>query len=413
MINNGQQIQSEKPDLTDLLSVTVSKPVYTPKDTIIISLHAFNELKSQIKSLCLSVVPETTSSTLMNLTQPKAQLQANADYLPETKGISLSGKLTELSSQTPVKGKRINLSIIGKGSDFMAVRTDSSGRFFFALPSYQGSRDIFLCAEKTQVTDLKIFVDNDFCALPVHLPSPAFFLSEQERKIALSMALNRQIDSYFYSDTLSKMLDETKEDHAFYGKPTAILYFDQYVQLPTLEEYFNELPGMVKVRKRNSQKYFKVTGSDNLLYYDPLVLIDWVAVDEPDRILAVAPQNISRIEIINELYIKGGQTYGGIISIITKKNDYAGIDLPATGIFVKYGFLTEDVCNDTLDDVAKYHPDVRNTLLWKPGITIQQDRIEKFVFRAPDKPGRYNVVVEGITPTGVILTTTSIFEIKN
>jgi len=28
----------------------------------------------------------------------------------------------------------------------------------------------------------------------------------------------------------------------FLGKASTVIYLDQYVQLPTLEEYFNELP---------------------------------------------------------------------------------------------------------------------------------------------------------------------------
>ena len=34
-----------------------------------------------------------------------------------------------------------------------------------------------------------------------------------------------------------------------------------YVQLPTLEEYFNELPTLAKVRKRQGEKYFKILGA--------------------------------------------------------------------------------------------------------------------------------------------------------
>jgi hypothetical protein len=412
-VNSEQLIQSAKPEVTGIFSVSAGKPVYASHDTVNLTIRAVNESVSQITSLCLSVVPETTASASFHLPQPTEPYEPTKEYIPETRGISLTGKLTETLSQIPVKGKRINLSIIGQGRDFMAVRTDSIGRFFFALPDYRGPRDLFLCAEKTPATDLKIWIDNDFCALPVQLPSPAFSLTEQERKIALNMALNRQIYSNFHNDTLQESPEEKSEEHAFYGEPSNVLYLDQYVQLPTLEEYFNELSGLVKVRRRNSQKYFKMIGSDNLSYYDPLVLVDWVAVDEPERILAVTPQNLSRIEMVNELYIKGGQTYGGIISIISKKGNFAGIDLPSAGIFINYQFLAKNNCIDKVDDEGSAHPDVRNTLLWEPGITIGNGKSEKFTFTAPDTPGKYIIILEGINPNGECIRETGYFEVRN
>ena len=72
--------------------------------------------------------------------------------------------------------------------------------------------------------------------------------------------------------------------------------------------------------------------------YDPLVMIDWVAVSDNESILGTPTQSISRIELVNAPYIKGDMIYGGIISIISKKGDFAGIDLPRNGIFINYKF---------------------------------------------------------------------------
>jgi hypothetical protein len=412
-ITDIQVIQSKSDGLKDLLQVTIDKAWYNQRDTITLTVQPKNSVVSGIKNISISVVPEGTQSSALLVQSSKKQPYAKSDYNTETRGLSISGKLTDMSSANPVAGKKVNLSIIGDGRDFMATRTDSLGRFFFALPYYYGSRDLFICAEKTASMNDKIWVDNDFCNIPVHLPSPLFILTETERKFVHNMAINEQINSLFYSDTIRDLQSLKKEESAFYGKPSAIISFDKYIELPTLEEYFNELPSMVKVRKRKGQSYFAVQGATDLSFSDPLILIDWVAVDEPAKILAVSPQNIARVEVVNEFYVKGGQTYGGIISIISKKSDFAGIDLPSAGIFINYHFLDKSDCRENFDNSSITFPDSRNTILWTPGITLPNSQPEKIVFTAPDTPGKYSVVIEGVTMEGEIFSVISAFEVIN
>jgi hypothetical protein len=396
----------------NMLSVDVNKQLFSPNETVTISLKSSDNHTLEIKDLCLSIVPERTESIPLVSQQTKLQRQKGELYFTEDKGLSLTGKLTA-SGGVPLQGKVISLSIIGEGRDFMAARTDTSGRFFFALPDYAGKRDLFLSAEKSNLPDVKIWVDNDFCAIPVHLGSPVFSLSDAERKVAENMALNQQIDSHFNTDTVTETIPSGITDRPFYGEPTSILTLDQFVQLPTLEEYFNELPGQVKVRKRSGEKYFKVIGAYDLSFYDPLVLVDWVAVDELSRILAIAPRNISRIEIVNQLYVKGGQTYGGIISIISKKGDFAGIDLPSTGIFINFRFLTQNLCRPIPEMVPADSPDIRNTILWKPGISLKDNGTSSFSFSAPYTPGKYSIILEGLSPEGTRFSVKRIFGVEN
>jgi hypothetical protein len=408
-----QFIQTEQKGGNDLLTVSVEKELYAARDTISLFYKEINGSSAKIKSLCLSVVPEYSKTPSTFYAAEKIQFQAETEFFPETRGLSIAGKLTEASSAIPIPDKRINLSIIGEGRDFMATLTDSTGRFFFALPDYTGSRDLFLCAEKMPAKSLKIWVDNDFCTTPFRMPSPDFTLNEQERRTAQNMAQNMQINSHFRNLIIPDSVDKNTDVLSFYGKPTTVLYLDKYIQLPTLEEYFNELPSQVKVRKRKGESYFAVQATNDLSFYDPLVLVDWVAVDEPAKILAVSPLNISRIEVVNEDYVKGGQTYGGIISIISKKGDFAGIDLPSTGIFINYRFLAENQCYEKDNEFLTTHPDARNTILWKPSLNSPKNQPEKIILIAPDTPGKYSVTFEGITIDGKFFSISSGFEVES
>ncbi|HOW30056.1 MAG TPA: hypothetical protein PLP88_00685 [Bacteroidales bacterium] len=395
------------------IEIIPDNEIYSTRDSVRIRISVNSKMPNKTGIFSISVVPEATVVNHAALNNQIKSAQAAGNYHIENRGINLSGKLVEASTGKPLPGIIMNLSIIGKGRDFMAIRTDSLGAFNFALPLYTGNRDLFLCSAKVPGTETRILVDNDFCTEPVQLPAPAFRLEGSENDAAYQMAVNRMVETAFatVADTVSAIANEM--EIPFYGTPSEVLYLDQFVQLPTLEEYFNELPMMVKVRKRKGDKYFKVFGAQSdLEVFDPLVLIDHVAVDDAERVLKILPQNIARIEVVNEPYVKGSQTYGGIISIISKRGDFAGIDLPSSGIFVNYRFLANDAKCRTNEQVGKGIPDTRNTLFWAPQIVPDDFGNAVVRFTTADSYGRYRVILSKMLTSGEIITVESGFTVK-
>lgn len=403
--------QENKGNDTEAFIISTERKEYAPREIVNVSVMDAGAAKNG--RLCVSVVPEASASGNMLKFPVSDHHIKSLRYYPETRDVSISGELRDNTSAKPVAGARINLSIIGKGRDFMAMQTDSAGRYFFSLPAYTGVRDLFLCAENTAESRPKILVDNDFCAVPVHLPSPVFKLTPAERTMAYNMALNARLGQVFDADSVPCTSVAEDSDRAFYGTPAEILSIDNYVQLPTLEEYFNELPTAVKVRKRHGEKYFKVLGPQaEMSFFDPLVMVDWVAMNDPAKILAIAPQNLARIEVVNQPYVKGDITYGGIVSIISKRGDFAGIDLPASGIFINYLFMADNgICTEKISGSPNI-PDARNTLYWEPNLAVNAENRAGFSFTTPDTPGRYTVVMRGITRTGNTFRRTAVFEVK-
>lgn len=357
--------------------------------------HFFGSMNS------VSVVPEFTGFELFRNKESHDHSVKNVIYQPEHRGISITGQLINGVTGASVANGRVNLSIIGQGRDFEAMQTDSAGRYFFSLPDYTGQRDIFLCAETDTLTRPVLRVDNDFCSLPVSLPSPEFHLNAQERSAAFQLFHNARVTKYFHPDTMLCYRPHETSQNPFYGQPSDVLVFDEFVQLPTLEEYFNELPSSVKVRKQSGHKYFKVIGERaEMNYFNPLVMVDWVAVNNPEKILAASPNNIDRIEVITVPYIKGNITYGGIVSIISRKGNFAGIDLPNSGIFFNYKFYADTCHCDIKQAIAPDQPDARNTLYWNPGVVWDANQRAEISFTAPSVPGKYNIVVKGIELNG-------------
>jgi hypothetical protein len=392
--------------------IVLDKPGYKRRESVNLIVVGKKTDPMSFIGLSLAVVPAYTLSTKKATLPGTIQNETDIFYSPETQGPSVTGKLTDSTSGAPVRASRINLSIMGKQKDFMAQQTDSSGRFFFSMPEYYGYHDLFLCTDDSNHSKLRILVDNDFCTIPVNIPSPAFNLTSGERDIAFQMAVNLQVGSYFSADSMTKEGSETIEETAFYGKPSDIIYIDKYVHLPTLEEYFNSLPSLVKIRKHSGKKYFKISGTQSgLADFDPLVLVDMVALGDPLKVLAIPPSVISRIEVINSLYVKGDQRYGGIINIITKKGDFGGIDLPSSGIFINYCFLSEKRVPIQGIQQVPDRPDTRNTLYWDPELVLNDQNLSEISFPTSDTPGKYLIVLSWIDMKGEINRQVSEFEV--
>jgi hypothetical protein len=395
-----------------LISIVLNKNEYTTREQVKVQINGLNLLTNTIRGLNFTVIPDS-SIVEENMVFPIAEKPLiNNYYYPETNGLSVTGRLKDNKTENSLPNTIVNLSILGGCKDFMAALTDSSGRFFFRLPSFTGSNDIFLCTETLVDTKTNIFIDNDFCTSGVKLSTPPFHLTEMEKKVAYNMALNVQIASQFNREIPK---DSSRyANKAFYGEPQEKLYLDNYIQLPTIEDYINEIIPILKIRKHQGEKYFKIFSTQvEMDIYKPLVLLDLVAIDNPKKILSLSPQSISHIDVIDFPYVKGSITYGGIISFFSRKGDFAGVDLPNSGVFLDFNFLKDGSKNYSSDTLRRHQPDYRNTLIWEPNITLDSEKSKDLYFKTSDTPGKYIVILRGITSQGKVFTCKKSFIVRD
>ena len=397
-----------KPD-TGFLRFSNLKPKYNRRDSVIFFIDFTKSQDKQISNVCITVVPENSLTTNEFIARDEEGHDSPVIFYPEPRGISLTGTLLNKDQKTPAADHIVSLSVLG-AKDFSATKTDQKGRFFFTLPDDHGKKDIFLSPEDFSGSGMSLLIDNDYCSLPVTLPSPEFILSQEEKKTTLSLAVNARICREF-AGSVEAADTATGQRRPFYGQPTSTIIMDKFIDLPTLKEYFGEISQEVKVRERKGKSYFKFFGgAAGMIINDPLVLVDWVVINDINRVLAVSPQKILMIETVNKPYIKGDLTYGGIISIISREGDFAGIDLPASGIFVKYDFFSP-VCAGITAVKQSRIPDARNTLLWLPEINSSDNHIKRVSFITGDTSGRYVIVVRGVYSDGRVFGQSVGFEV--
>lgn len=384
-----------------ILNISTDKASYSPREEAKVTIKANSDKSEQIQRFSISVIPEAAAPETMFNKDTAVRKVDSIRFYPENRGPSLTGILIDSVTKKPEAGTRVNLSITGDKIDFLTVKTDSSGHFYFLLPSYTGNQDLFINPQSISGKHTKILVDNDFSIAPVHLPNPVFNTNSSERAVAFHMAQNFRVRQVFYNDTVRCDKKTSGPVTILDREPDFTLKLSKYIQLPTLEAYLDNISSPLKVRKRHGKKYFEIFNPhQEMSFLTPLVLVDGVAINSSEKILALSPKNISRIDVVNVPYKIGDMKYSGIVNIVSKKGDFAGIDLPNSGVFLNYAFLQNNChCAITTHEL-KNHPDTRNTLYWNPDIHLNPGNEIHFSFKTADTPGKYAIVLQGISMNG-------------
>ncbi|RLD59427.1 MAG: hypothetical protein DRI97_01025 [Bacteroidetes bacterium] len=328
--------------------------------------------------------------------------QGASDILPETQGLSLTGQAVSFTDRTSAPYATIYVSVLGGDRDFFCNYSDSAGRFYFSFPEYAGERDLFVSAYHSEIDDLELLIDRDFSQDALQLPSYPVRLNDTLTELITEMSVNAQGSQQYYPKQVLIQETQAPEELLFYGKPTSSIKFDDFVNLPTLEEYFVEVVPQVAVRRSGGVRRLIIQGEHpDLSIYPPLLMIDGVAIFDIEAVLAVSPRLIDRVEIVNAPYIRGNVSFGGIISLISKNNDLGYIDLPSSGLLVNYQMLdlsASDTIQYGIQDPRL--PDVRNTLYWNPGLELNSATGKRISFRTADLKGEYEILIRGIDSTG-------------
>jgi hypothetical protein len=181
---------------------------------------------------------------------------------------------------------------------------------------------------------------------------------------------------------------------------------------------FFELVPEVLVVKKKGMRSLQVIGNIELhpdfAMFKPLVLLDKIPVSNIEELLRISPQKISHIDIVNEIYIKGDNMFGGIISIFSEKGDLAGIELPENSMFFNYEGLTPQP-NTKLTLLTHNKPnipDFRNSLFWEPDLTAKAGSEVQINFHTSDVTGDYVVLIRGLSEDGNIIVGSTDFRVE-
>jgi len=413
------------------LEFEIHPRVHERRDSISIQLSLPEGSSLDYIRACLTVVPqsarpEVRPSRVMPAMLSKEEVPTGSaagdspgefhlDFMPDKYGPSLSGSLVYPNGkQGDLRDTRVHLTLMGDTPGYLVCRPDALGRFTVALPFLSGTLELFVQPESRDESEPEVRIDRDFDQRQLTLPVSPLELTGQIRQTATIMARNVQL-SGIYKETASVMEGDTAtEAFPFYGSPTRSVDMDRYVLLPTLEEVFlNLVPNVTPVTRRNRNSLQIYSENPTLSMFDPLVMVDQVPVFDLAKFMSIPPAKIRRIDVIDDVYVKGDLRFGGLINLRSREKDMAGIDLPPNAFFIDYLAMhpperTEPAIpagNDRL-------PDTRNTLLWLPDVVVDEASPFSLSFLAPNYPGEYVVLFRGQGPGGELVVVESSFTVR-
>jgi hypothetical protein len=319
------------------------------------------------------------------------------NYLPETRGVSISGKVVNKADSIPVAFASVWITLLTDEPVTREALTDTDGKFYFDLGTITGKYDLFI-QSKTLKPNVEpvICVDNDFSFSKLNLPFIPFEISDSEREFYESIMMYSQLHNLFMPVKSKPDSIIHSFDKLFYGKPDYIVVFDNFIELPTMEDYIKELFPNIRIKKEGTKRTFKLNGSNpDMAFYDPLVMVNLIKFNEADNILELSPKLIDRVELIEVPYLRGEIIYGGIIHFITKSADYSNINFPDGSIFVEYDMIGANEKPFSAENSPEI-PTIGNSLYWNPSLKLNSDNETEINVNSGSEAGEYEIVIEGL-----------------
>jgi hypothetical protein len=215
-------------------------------------------------------------------------------------------KLTKKNSGENAAGMRAYVSVPGPYFQMATDVSNEKGELNFVLKDMDQAKQLIFQTGVTNDSGLVFTVAPGYVS---KLPLPA------------------GVDSFPVYDTT-----------CFYGYPDKTYILDDYTRFPTMEEVLREFVFEAKSRKSSDNYRLFVLNLPYRIYFDdePLVLLDGVPVNDPNKIMQLDPLKLQKIEIVARKYYLGTAIYSGIISLFSYTGDLGVYTLPACAMLKEY-----------------------------------------------------------------------------
>jgi hypothetical protein len=342
------------------------------------------------------------------------------EYLPETEGHIITGKLIDKRNGQPAANVMAYISVPAEKSLFSTATSTKNGMVRFNLKNFYGGNDIVVQPVNIADSMYRIDIANPFSEKYTSGLPGNFTVTEKDSALLLTHNLQAQVSNAYYADKQQNFLYPKNIDTMpFYGVPDHRYYLDDYTRFITMEEVMREYVADVRVRKNNDHFSYRVnnTSFNTLFETPPLVLIDGVPVFDVDKIISFDPLKIKRIDVMSQKVYQHNITHDGVINYSTYQGDLAGYTLDANALIVEYEGLQLQreffsPVYETAEALNSRLPDFRNLLYWSPEIHTGKDGKKQVSFYTADIPGSYGVVIQGITANGLAGSKTAIFTVN-
>ncbi|MCC3154102.1 hypothetical protein Q3A66_14340 [Hymenobacter sp. BT770] len=341
------------------------------------------------------------------------------EFLPEPNGLLVRGRLTRPGTNQPKPGVMTFLSSPSRITQLSNSQSDADGRVQFELNNFVGAQEIVVQTDPKQDSTGQLTIFDPFSAQYSGAPLPSFGLTARFQNDYAKRNLQAQVQNVFSGKYRSRFAAQPVDSLPFFGKPNETYLLDKYTRFKVMEEVLREyVPGVV-VRIRKDGFHLQVVDKLNKTVFEdnPLVLLDGVPVFNMNKIMAMNPLKIRKLDVIDGHYFQGLAVYDGIVSFTTYKGDLEGFSLDPRVLVQQYEGVQRQrefyaPRYDTPQEKQSRLPDLRNLLYWNPNINTTASQPNTQYFYTGDQAGRYLVVLQGLASSGLSGSTSFVLEVK-
>ncbi len=336
------------------------------------------------------------------------QKPLKVEYAPEYNGHIVQGILVNNKTGAPVPRIKAYLSVPSTRTQFRSTTSDENGKVKFELIGFYGSQELIIQTNPKEDSIYHIEIASPFFQKFGGFVPPDFTLPSKSSSELLDQHIHEQVQHIYDGTRMSRFEMQYVDSNPFYAVPDEKYLLDDYVRFQTMEEVLREYVHSMNVvrRKENFQIYLFDNTNKTVFEDEPLVLIDGVPFFYTNELIHQDPLKVKSIDLINRVYALGSHTYTGIMNLTTYHGDLEGIVLDPHAIVLDYPGIPErreffERRYETEEQVNSRMPDFRTLLYWSPQIKSGADGKKQLSFYTSDLPGKYAVVVQGLSEKGV------------
>jgi hypothetical protein len=330
------------------------------------------------------------------------------DFPPEYNGAIISGKVvdTRISGGTG-KFAQVYLSVPGTRTQFASAYCDSTGQIRLEMKDFYGGQEVIVQTDPSEDSVFRVDITNPFSEKYTEGLLPPFIFPSYDSAILAEKSLDMQVLNRYGGERLKQFRLSGVDTNTFYRYPDHSYLLDDYTRFTTMEEVMREYVVMMLVKKKGSHYHLPVFDLPNNRFFegDPLILLDGVPVFNIDSLMVLDPLKFRKLDVVQRRYFLGSTSYEGIMNWITYKGDLGGyvLDPHATvvdyeGLQLQREFYSPSYATE--EQAGSHLPDFRNVLYWCPAVPQDSTGKSTLSFYSSDLPGKYVVIVEGLTADG-------------
>ncbi len=340
-------------------------------------------------------------------------------FIPEYNGPIIQAKVVSTLTGNPTNNIETFISVPGFAADFNSFVSDEGGLVKYELKNVYGEQEIILQSNIRRDSIYKFDYVDPFSNKFSDAPLPEFSFRQETANALREESISMQVQNIYSGKNIKVFLKPQVDSTPFYVNADASYLLDNYTRFTTIEEILREYVTLVDVRKREGRFHYDVfdNATNQSFNSDPLVLLDGVPMFDLNNFMLVDPLKLQKLDVLNRKYFLGNSSFNGILSWSSYKGNLADADLSNhvttidyDGLQMEREFYSPVYENDA--ELSSHIPDFRNVLSWFPHIKIATGGSQKIHFYTSDLPGKYLVMVQGISASGIPIVSTTTFSVS-